>query len=73
MYLFLLILFTNKIIFNYPYILGTTNKTDSTTLQKNTNNFDLLGLWHTNSTKLKSNVIENKELKNLKYNNNKQK
>ena len=32
MYLYLLILFTNKIIFNYPYIWGTINKTDSITL-----------------------------------------
>lgn len=38
-----------------------------TTLQKITNNFDLLVVWHTVGTKLRSNVIENKELKNLKY------
>ena len=29
MYLVILILFTNKIIFNYSYIKGTINKTDS--------------------------------------------
>lgn len=38
-----------------------------TTLQKITNNFDLLVVWHTVGTELKSNVIEDKELNNLKY------
>lgn len=38
-----------------------------TTLQKITNNFDLLVVWHTCGTELKSNVIEDKELNNLKY------
>ena len=38
-----------------------------TTLQKITNNFDLLVVWHTIGTELKSNVIEDKELNNLKY------
>ena len=38
-----------------------------TTLQKITNNFDLLVVWHTVVNELKSNVIEDKELNNLKY------
>lgn len=37
------------------------------TLHKITNNFDLLIIWHTVGNKLKSNVLEDKNLQNLKF------